>query len=97
MDEVIVGSSDILLPVPREPLPKSMHINNSSFSSIIYRQTSNIIRTLVGNKIVDHADRRCYNYIFILDLTPGFNGLGKDNCKTRRETFQCSDLVRIIL
>ena len=25
------------------------------------------------------------NYIFILNLTRGFNGLGKDNCKTRRE------------
>ena len=33
------------------------------------------------------AYRRCSNYIFILDLTPGFFGLGKDNCKTRRETF----------
>ena len=42
------------------------------------------------NKIDDHSDvagaspvgaaptcRRCCNYIFILDLTPGFNGLGK--------------------
>ena len=29
------------------------------------------------------ACRRCSNYIFILDLTPGFNGLGKGNCKTR--------------
>ena len=28
-----------------------------------------------------------------LDLTPGFNGLGKDNCKTRRETFK---FVRIV-
>ena len=25
----------------------------------------------------------CSNVIFILDLTPGFNGLGKDNYKTR--------------
>ena len=25
-------------------------------------------------------------YIFILDLTTGFNGLGKDNCKTGRES-----------
>ena len=33
----------------------------------------------------------------ILDLTPGFNGLGKDNCKTRRETFKFWDLVRFIL
>ena len=34
------------------------------------------------------ACRRCSNYIFIPDLTPGFNGLGKDNCKTRRGTFK---------
>ena len=27
------------------------------------------------------ACRRWSNYIFILDLTPGFRGLGKDNCK----------------
>ena len=43
------------------------------------------------------ARRRCSNYIFILDLTPGFNGLGKDNCKTRRESFKFCDLVRLIL
>ena len=33
------------------------------------------------------ACRRCSNYIFILYLTPSFNELGKDNCKTRREIF----------
>ena len=38
--------------------------------------------------------RRCYNYIFILDLTPG---VGKDNSKTRRETFKAWDLARLIL
>ena len=71
----------------------------------IYRQVSNIRGTLVGNKIVDHSDvvgasiacRRCSNYIFILDLTLGFIGLGKDNCKTSRETFKFGDLVRLIL
>ena len=57
-----------------------------------------MIRTVVGNKIVDRADvvgayRRCSNYIFILDLTPGFNGLGKGNCKTQREPFKFGDLV----
>ena len=41
--------------------------------------------------------RHCSNYIFILDLTPDFIGLGKDNCKTRRETFKFGDLVRLIL
>ena len=43
------------------------------------------------------ACRRCYNHIFTLDLTPGFNGFGKDNCKTRRETFKFWDLMRLIL
>ena len=43
------------------------------------------------------ACRRCSNYIFILDLTRGFNGLGKGNCKTRQESFRLCDLVRIIL
>ena len=42
-------------------------------------------------------DRRCSNYIFILDLTPGFNGLGKDNCKTSQETSMFSDLMWPIL
>ena len=32
-------------------------------------------------------------YIFILDLTPGFNRLNKDNGKTRRESFQFCDLI----
>ena len=68
---------------------------------INYRKTSNISRILVGNKIVDNsdvsADRRCSNYIFILNLTTGFNGLGKDHCKGRQETFKFGDLVRLIL
>ena len=66
-----------------------------------YRQTSNIRRTLVGNDIADDSDvvacRCCCNYILIIDLTPGFNGLDKDNCKTRRETFRFWYLVRLIL
>ena len=37
------------------------------------------------------------NYIFILNLTPGFNGLSKDNYKIRRETFKFWDLVCLIL
>ena len=49
---------------------------------------SNIRRTLVGNKIVDY---------FVLDWTPGFNKLHKDNCKIRQETFKFWDLVRLIL
>ena len=66
-----------------------------------YRQTSNIERTLIGNKIVDYSNVigasrvwRCYNCILILDLTPGFNG--KDNCKMRWETFKFWDWVRLV-
>ena len=43
------------------------------------------------------ACRCCTNYIFILDLTTGFIGLGKDNCTVRRETSKFGYLVRIIL
>ena len=49
----------------------------------VYRQTSNI------------ACRRCSNYIFILDWTPGFNGLGKGNWKTRRGTFKMWHYIRV--
>ena len=61
------------------------------------------VTPLVSYKIIDHSDavgafayRRCPNYIFILDLTPGFNGLGKDNSKMRRETFKFWVLVHLI-
>ena len=71
----------------------------TDFQSETYRQISNISGTLVGNKSVDHsirwswsiACRLCSNCIFILDSTPGFNGLGKDNRKTRRETYELWD------
>ena len=36
-------------------------------------------------------------YIFILNLTPGFNGLSEDNFKRIQETFKFWDLVRLIL
>ena len=39
----------------------------------------------------------CSNYIFILDLTPGFNVLGEDNHKTRWESFKFWELVQLIL
>ena len=38
--------------------------------------------------------RRCSNYIFIIDLAPGFNALGKDNGKTSRETFTFGDYIK---
>ena len=43
------------------------------------------------------AARRCSNYIFILDSTPGFSVLGKDNCKMRQESFKFGVLVHLIL
>ena len=39
---------------------------------------------------------RC-SWIFILNLTPGFNGLGKDDYKMRLEAFKFWDLVLLIL
>ena len=69
-----------------------------------YRQVSNIRHTLIGNKICRSlssswsiACQRCSNYIFILNLTPGFIGLGKDNCNTRGEPFKFGDFVRLKL
>ena len=82
------------------------HIPTSYF---IYRPTSYLSRTLPGNNIIDcsdvvkaspvyhYASRRCSNYISILDLPLGFNGLGKDSCETWRETFKFWNLVRLIL
>ena len=52
---------------------------------LVYRQISNISRTFVGNQIVGAAPTTS---IFILNLIHGFNRLGKDNCKTRRETIK---------
>ena len=60
---------------------------------MIYRQTFDINRTLVGNKIVDHSDVVGASPVGVAPTTSSFsitglNGLGKDNCKTRRETFE---------
>ena len=65
---------------------------NIEYSNVVtYCQNSNISRTLAGKKIRWSLRRswtiacRLYsNNIFILDLTPVFNGLGKANCKARR-------------
>ena len=70
----------------------------------IYRQVSNIRRTLVSKLNCwplrcswSIACRRCSNYIFIFQLTLGFNILRKDYCKPRGETFKFFNLVRLIL
>ena len=81
-----------------------VNISDMSLSSITYRQTSNISRTQVGNKIVDHSDvveaspvGAAPTTSSFSTWTAGFNGLDKDNSETVRETFKCSDLVRLIL
>ena len=63
--------------------------------NVKYHQSSDISHTFVGNNIVNHSDvagaspvGARSNYIFVLDLAPGFNGLGKNNCTTRREAFE---------
>ena len=43
------------------------------------------------------ACRRCSNNIFILDLTPCFNELGRDNSKTIQESCKFWDKLRLIL
>ena len=50
-------------------------------------QTSNV-HTLVGNKIAPTTS---------LFLTPGINGLGTHNWKTRWDTFKLWDLVHLII
>ena len=76
-----------------------------SWVKFTYRETSNISCTLVGNKFVDDSDvvgawpvsdAQTY-YIFIINITLGFNGLHKDNCMTRQETYKCYDLVGLTL
>ena len=49
----------------------------------IPRQTSNISRTVISNKIVDHSD--------VVGALP----VGRDNCKMRRKSFKFWDLVHI--
>ena len=66
---------------------------NSHVNGNIYRQTSNIRRTLVANKLVGHSDVIGASPVgaapttsSFSTLTHGSNGLGKDNSKTIRET-----------
>ena len=69
--------------------------NNRQVSNI--RRLSRQLNCLLLRCCWSIACRRCSNYIFILYLTPGFNRLDKDKCKTRRESFKFSDLVPLIL
>ena len=62
----------------------------------MYCQTSNISGTLVDNEIVDHSGVVGTSPV-ILNLTPGFNGLGRNNCNMRWDTFNFWDLVCLVL
>ena len=64
-----------------------------------YRQASNIRALYCWSLRCSWsiACRRCSNCIFILNLTPGFNRLGKYDYKMRREAFKFWDLVQLIL
>ena len=70
------------------------------------QNVKNIEAMVICYKIsVDHSEVvgpsiacwRCSNYIFILNSTPDFDGLGKDTCKTRCETFKFWDSVHLIV
>ena len=59
-----------------------------------YRETFNIRRNFIANKLVDHSDvvgaspvGAAPTSIVILDLTPDFNEMDENNWKARRETF----------
>ena len=80
----------------------AMELRLSCINPSMFCQISNKRHALVGNKIVDHSDAvgvsqtwRCSNYIFMLDLAPGFSGLGKDNCKMGWNTFKCWGSVHL--
>ena len=71
--------------------------DTSAVSHKTYCQTFDIRCTLVGNKIVDHSDVVGATPVGTVLTTPGFIRLGKDNCKTRRETFKFWNFVHLIL
>ena len=74
--------------MPHKMCYKSYTILLQCFVLSWLHQTSNISHTLIGKKIVDPSDVVGLLPVFILDLTHGFNGLGKDNCQTR---YSCLD------
>ena len=74
-----------LVPIPRWDHEQCLYVP----SNLWYRSrlsTQRICWSLRCSYSI--ACRRCSNYIFILDLTPGFNGSDKDNCETRRDSFE---------
>ena len=85
----------------KPPPPPPTHTHTHTKKKKKYLKVSNIRCTLVGKKIFDHSDvvgaAPTGDYIFSLNLTHGFNGSGKDNSKTRWETFMFWDWVCLIL
>ena len=83
--------------------------NGNDMEEIIYNwvycQTFNIRCTFVGSRIVDHSDVVGASPVgaapttssFLSYLTLDFNGLGKDKCHMRWETFKFRDLVYLVL
>ena len=72
------------------------------YTKYMYRQTSNISHTFIGNDIVGHSDvvgaapaSAAPNTYSFPTKHLALNGLCKDNCKTRRKKFW--DLVPLIL
>ena len=65
----------------------------------MYRQTSNISHTLVGNKIVDHSDVVGTSPVGPAPTTSSFSKdlASTDWAKIRRETFKFWDLMHLIL
>ena len=87
----------IVQSVPGNISEKTKGIPSSDVLECIGTIKPNISCTLVGDKTVDNS------YVVVaspvggapttssfstIDIMPGFNGLGKDNCKTRWETFK---------
>ena len=70
------------------------------YAILSHHQTYNIRWSLVGNKIVDYSDVVGASPVGAAPTTssfstwtPSFNGLGKDNCKTKGKRFKFWDLV----
>ena len=85
------------------PLVFQTNIWGSSSATIIlssinseYSQTPSVRRTLVGNKRVDRSDVVGASPVGAAPTSSshGFNGLGKDNCKTRRDEKYLSSVIR---
>ena len=70
-----------------------------------YRQTSNIERNLVGNRIVENSNVVGASPVGAAPTTSSFSTQQMASvdraktkfCKTRRETFKCWELVRLIV